>query len=75
MSVSDVDPIRDTFSQGVCVILSVKTPAFDFGSGHNLTVHGTEPSVGLHAESEEPAWDSLSPSLSPSISPFLKINK
>ena len=34
-----------------------------FGSGHDLTVCETEPHVRLHADSVEPAWDSLSPSL------------
>ena len=43
---------------------SVKRPMLDFGSGHDLTVPGFEPHVWLHADSEEPAWDSLSASLS-----------
>ena len=38
--------------------------ALDFGSGHDLKVCGFEPRVGLQADSEEPAWGSLSPSLS-----------
>ena len=33
-------------------------------SGHDLTIHGFELSIGLHADSVEPAWDSLSRSLS-----------
>ena len=33
----------------------------DFGSGHDLTVHGIEPRTGLCGDSVEPAWDSLSP--------------
>ena len=34
-------------------------------SGHDLTGHGFELSIKLHADSAEPAWDySLSPSLS-----------
>ena len=40
---------------------SVKRPTSDFGSGRDLTVRE---SVGLCADSAEPAWDSLSPSLS-----------
>ena len=44
-----------------------------FGSGHDLTVRGFEPHVGLCADSVEPAWDSLSPSLSAPTS--LRINK
>ena len=43
---------------------SVKCLAFDFGSGHDLAVHGSEPCIGLCADSTEPAWDSLPPSLS-----------
>ena len=40
----------------------VKHPTLDFGSGHDLVVHGTEPHVGLCPVSTEPDWDSLSPS-------------
>ena len=42
--------------------------ASDFGSGHDLMVHGFEPQVGsvLTAENLEPASDSVSPSLCPS---------
>ena len=38
----------------------------DFGSGHDLTVHGFKPRFGLCADSSEPgaASDSVSPSLS-----------
>ena len=43
------------------VIQSVKCPTLDFGSGHALTVCEIEPRVRLHADSVEPAWDSLSP--------------
>ena len=41
---------------------SVKHLTLDFGSGHNLTVRGFKPCIGLCADSGEPAWDSLSPS-------------
>ena len=58
---------------------SLKYPTLGFGSGHDLTVHEFEPCVGLCADSEEPAWDSLSLLLSvPLLHPFslsLKINK
>ena len=37
--------------------------ASNFGSGHDLMVHEFEPCTGFHADSAEPAWDSLSPSL------------
>ena len=38
--------------------------ACDFGSGHDLTVCGFKPRVGLCADSSEPASDSVSPPLS-----------
>ena len=62
---------------------SVKRQTLDFGSGHGLNVPGIEPRVGLCADSEDPAWDSLSIRLSLPL-PFsharthtlsLKINK
>ena len=31
----------------------------DFGSGHDLTVCGFEPHLGLCADSVEPSWDFL----------------
>ena len=40
----------------------------DCGSGQNLTVLGTNPSMGLSALSAEPALDPLSLSLSLSLS-------
>ena len=40
---------------------SVKHLTLDFGSGHDLVVHGLEPHVGLCADSVEASWDSLSP--------------
>ena len=42
----------------------VKRPTLDFSPGHDLTVHGVEPHVGLCAAATETAWDSVSPSLS-----------
>ena len=51
-------------SWGAGVAQSVKRLTLDFGSGHDLTVHEFEPCIGLCSDSEEPAWDSLSPSLS-----------
>ena len=39
-------------------------PTLDFGSGHDLTVHGIKPHMGLWTGSAEPAWDFLSPPLS-----------
>ena len=50
--------------RGAWVAPSVKCEALDFGSGHGLKVCEFEPGIGLHADSAEPAWDSLSPSLS-----------
>ena len=52
----------------------VKCLAIGFGSGHDFLVCGFEPQVGLHADSTEPAWDSLSLSLS-LFAPLPKINK
>ena len=43
---------------------SVKHWTFDFGSGHDVVVHGFKPHIRLCADSVESAWDSLSPSLS-----------
>ena len=59
--------------KGARVAQSVKRPTFDFGSGHDLTVHGIKPLIGLCADIVEPAWDSLSPSLS--LFPPPKTNK
>ena len=42
---------------------SVKHETLDFGSGHDLAVGEIEPRIGLHVDSVEPSWDSLSPSL------------
>ena len=43
---------------------SVEHLILDFGSGHDLVVHGFELHMGLCMDSVGPAWDSLSPSLS-----------
>ena len=50
------------------VIQLVKYLTLGFGSGHDLTVRGFEPHIGLCADSVEPAWDSQFPSLSLSLS-------
>ena len=47
----------------------VKHLTLDLSSGHDLLVHRIEPHFGLCADSEEPAWDSLSPSLSLPLHP------
>ena len=49
---------------GTWVAQSVKRATLGFGSGRDLMAHEFEPHIGLHADSMEPAWDSLSPSLS-----------
>ena len=46
------------------MVQSVKHVTLDFGSGHDLMVHGFKPHVGLYTDSIEPGWDSLSPSVS-----------
>ena len=60
---------------------SVEGLTLGVGSGHDLTVHGFEPRIGLCDDSTEPPLDSLSPSL-PAPLPLahvfslsLKINK
>ena len=50
--------------RGAWVAQSVKRPTLDFGSGHDLRVHGIEPRVELCDDSAQPALDSLSPFLS-----------
>ena len=42
----------------------VKCLTLGLGAGHDLTVYGIEPHVGLCADSAKPACDSLSPSIS-----------
>ena len=54
---------------------SVKFLTFDFGSGHDLMVHGIRPHIGLCAASAKPAWDSLSACPLLALSLALKINK
>ena len=53
-------------SGGTWVAQSVKCVTLDFGSGHDLTVSEFEPRFGLHTDSGEHAWDSLSLFLCPS---------
>ena len=72
---------------GPWVAQLVKWAILDFGSGHDFTVHGIKPQVGLCDDSTQPAWDSLYPFLSltasslvacahsHSLSLSLKINK
>ena len=43
---------------------SVELLTLNFSSGHDLMVCEFEPCIGLHADSMEPAWDSLSHPLS-----------
>ena len=60
---------------------SLEHLTLDLGSGHDLTVCGIKPRVGLHAHSVEHSWDSLSSCLSAplllacALSLSLKINK
>ena len=62
---------------GAWVAQLVEHPTIDFSSGHDLTVCGIEPHVGLCTDSMEPTWDSLSPSLSapPLLEHSLSLNK
>ena len=45
---------------GTWVAQSVKCLTLGFDSGHDLTVRGFEPHLGLCVDGMEPAWDSLS---------------
>ena len=69
---------------GTWVAQLVKRSILAFDSGHDLTIQGFEPHIGLCADSMEPIWDSLSPplptpahtcALSLSLSLSLKIHK
>ena len=42
-------------SRGAWVVQLVKQLTLGFGSGHDLTVDGFEPQIGLCADSVEPA--------------------
>ena len=53
----------------------VEHPAFGFSSGRDLTVCEFKPLIGLHADSAEPAWNSLFHTLSLSLSFSLFQNK
>ena len=53
--------------KGAWVAQSVKCLTLNFGSGHDLTGHEFKPCVGLCADSEKPAWDSLSLSAPPQL--------
>ena len=55
---------QNSMGWGVWVTPWVACLTLDFDSGHDLTVHGIEPHIGLCTDTAEPAWDSLSPSLS-----------
>ena len=58
------------------MLQSVKRLTLGFGSGHDVTVRGIEPLMGLCTDSAEPAWDPLSLSAPPLriLSHSLKIN-
>ena len=61
---------------GAWVAQLVEHLILDFGSGHDLTVRGFEPQVGVCAHSAELAWDLLSPPISVLLCAlFLKTNK
>ena len=50
----------------------VKCPTLGFSSGHDLTVYGIEPLVGLCADGTESAWGSPSPSPPSAPSPLMR---
>ena len=76
MCIKDVLEKMDT-NWGTWVAQLVKRPTLDFHLGHDLTVGEFKPRIGLHTDSMEPAWDSVSPSLcsSPAHALSFKINK
>ena len=57
--------LKKAWFRGAWVAQLVECPTCGFGTGHDLPVRGIEPHVGIHADSTEPAWDSLSLSLCP----------
>ena len=61
--------------RGPWLAQSVKCPTLDFGSGHDLRVHGIEPCIKLCADNTEPAWESLSLCPSPACALSLSQNK
>ena len=48
-------PSKTTLSRGTWVAQSVQYLTLSFSLGHDLTVHGFEPNIGLYADSVEPA--------------------
>ena len=50
-------------------------PTLDFCSGHDLMVREIKPCAGLHADSAEPAWNSLFSPLSPPLSLTLSLSQ
>ena len=71
-------PSIQNLKKGASVWLSqLKQLTLDFSSGHDLTVHGFEPHIGLFTDHAEPAWDSLPLPLLPScaLSLYFSQNK
>ena len=64
---------------GTWVAQSIGPLTLDFGSGRDRTVGEFQPRIGLHVDSVEPAWDSVSLSLPTplllTLSLSFKINK
>ena len=76
-----VSPLKAASIRGALIWGAQSVKCLTFGSGHDLMVREFEPRVGVCADSEKPAWDSLFLSLSFSLAPAhavsvsLKINK
>ena len=51
-------------NKGAWVAQAGECLTLGFGSGHDLMVHAFKPLIGLHADSTDHSWDSLSPSFS-----------
>ena len=59
---------------GTWVAQLVKGPNLDFGSGHDLTISGTEPNIGLYTDSMKPVWNWVSLPHSPSLPLFPSVS-
>ena len=67
--VENINKKTEITFRGTWVAQSVKHPTLDFGSGHDLMVHGFKLCIELCANGAESAWDPLTPS--PSTPPLL----
>ena len=69
-----VQALKERKYRAAWVAQLVKHPILGFSSGHDLTVCEFESRIGLHADSVEPARDSLPSSSCPSSARSLSIS-